>query len=176
MLLYRYANSRIRTSKDTRLQTPTVVPPDTRQSIHDAGFSKHRTGRRHPSPIEESPVRGSAGKPDALTGATAGASWWSATSRAASFLCLWLVLSGAALDDVPAAAVAVAAATWTSLHWLEPGRSRRSPGAISRLTLLFLYHSIVAGVDVARRALDPPAAAALGVYRIFNPSSPRLSS
>ena len=82
-------------------------------------------------------------------------SWWSAAYRAAWFLCLWLVLAGAALDDIPAAAIAVVAATWASLHLLEPGTSRRSYGAISRLALLFLYHSIVAGVDVARRALDP---------------------
>jgi multicomponent Na+:H+ antiporter subunit E len=65
------------------------------------------------------------------------------------------VLAGAALDDIPAATVAVAAATWTSLRLLEPGTSRRSFGAIARLALLFLYHSIVAGADVARRALDP---------------------
>ena len=81
--------------------------------------------------------------------------WWSAASRAAWFLCLWLVLAGAALDDVPAAAVAVAAATWASLRLLAPGSSRLSPRALCRLLLLFLYHSIVAGADVARRALDP---------------------
>lgn len=75
--------------------------------------------------------------------------------RAAWFLCLWLVLADAALDDIPAAAVAVAAATATSLRLLEPGTSRRSLRAIFQLAFLFLYHSIVAGVDVARRALDP---------------------
>ncbi len=78
-----------------------------------------------------------------------------AASRAAWFLCLWLVLAGADPADIPAAAVAVAAATWTSLRLLEPGTSRRSLRAISQLALLFLYQSIVAGVDVARRALDP---------------------
>ncbi|MDA9410495.1 multisubunit Na+/H+ antiporter subunit MnhE [Bradyrhizobium sp. CCBAU 45384] len=81
--------------------------------------------------------------------------WWSAASRGALFLCLWLVLAGAALDDVPAAAIAVAAATWTSLRLLAPGNSRLSPGALCRLMLLFLVHSVVAGADVARRALDP---------------------
>lgn len=88
-------------------------------------------------------------------GVAAGVCWRSAASRATWFLCLWLVLAGAALDDIPAATIAVAAATWTSLRLLEPGTSRRSPLAISRLALLFLYHSIVAGADVARRALDP---------------------
>lgn len=71
------------------------------------------------------------------------------------FLCLWLVLAGANPGDIPAAAAAIAAATWTSLHLLEPSSSRRSPRAIVRLALLFLYHSVVAGVDVAGRALSP---------------------
>jgi len=84
-----------------------------------------------------------------------GAFWWSAVARAAGFLCLWLVLSGADVGDIPAAAVAIAAASWTSLRLLEPGASRRSLPAIVRLVFLFLYHSVVAGADVARRALDP---------------------
>ncbi|WP_247500789.1 proton-conducting transporter membrane subunit [Bradyrhizobium sp. 149] len=50
---------------------------------------------------------------------------------------------------------AVAAATWTSLALLGPATSRRSPRAILQLGCLFLYHSVVAGTDVARRALDP---------------------
>ena len=81
--------------------------------------------------------------------------WPVAATRAALFLCLWLVLAGAHAGDLPAAAVAIAAATWTSLHLLEPSNSRRSPRAIVRLALLFLYHSVVAGADVAGRALNP---------------------
>lgn len=82
--------------------------------------------------------------------------WWSsAVWRATLFLGLWLVLSGVNIADIPAAAVAIVAATWTSLRLLEPAASRRSPLAIAQLAFLFLWHSIVAGVDVARRALDP---------------------
>jgi multicomponent Na+:H+ antiporter subunit E len=81
--------------------------------------------------------------------------WASAGKRAAWFFCLWLVLTGANREDVPAAASAVAAATWTSLRLLEPRASRRSLRAIAQLALLFLYQSVVAGADVARRALDP---------------------
>ena len=82
--------------------------------------------------------------------------WWSSAAwRAAWFSCLWLVLSGAHAADIPAAAAAIAAATWTSLYLLEPKAARRSPRAIVQLVLFFLYHSIVAGADVARRALDP---------------------
>jgi multicomponent Na+:H+ antiporter subunit E len=85
-----------------------------------------------------------------------GRAWWSSAAwRTAWFICLWLVLAGADLEDIPAAAAAVAAATWTSLHLLQPNASRRSPLAIVQLVLLFLYHSVVAGADVARRALDP---------------------
>jgi multicomponent Na+:H+ antiporter subunit E len=78
-----------------------------------------------------------------------------ALPRAALFLCLWLVLAGAKPADLPAAAAAITAATWTSLHLLEPGASRRSLAGLARLALLFPYHSVVAGLDVARRALDP---------------------
>jgi len=81
--------------------------------------------------------------------------WPIATFRAVLFLCLWLILSGANPGDIPAAAVAVAAATWTSLRLLEPNNSRRSLPALARLALLFLYHSVVAGIDVAGRALNP---------------------
>jgi multicomponent Na+:H+ antiporter subunit E len=90
-----------------------------------------------------------------LAGITPGGWWSSAASRAAWFSCLWLVLSGAHVGDIPAAVAAVAAATWTSLCLLEPNASRRSPRAIVQLVLLFLYHSVVAGADVAKRALDP---------------------
>ena len=47
--------------------------------------------------------------------------------RAAWFFGLWLVLAGADPADLPAAAMAVVAATWTSLHLLPPGGSRPSP-------------------------------------------------
>ena len=82
--------------------------------------------------------------------------WWpSAATRAAWLSCLWLVLAGANPQDIPAAAAAVIAATWTSLLLLKPNASRRSLPAIVRLVLFFLLHSITAGADVARRALDP---------------------
>ena len=78
-----------------------------------------------------------------------------ACARAAGFLVLWLVLAGVEIADLPAAAVAVVAATWTSLRLLPPGSSRLSPSALAKLTLRFAYQSVAAGVDVAWRALDP---------------------
>jgi multicomponent Na+:H+ antiporter subunit E len=78
----------------------------------------------------------------------------SAVTRAAGFLILWLVLAGLHPGDLPAAAVAVAAATWTSLRLLPPSGRRLSPAGIARLALRFPGQSAIAGVDVARRAFD----------------------
>lgn len=120
-------------------------------------------------------MRGSSGKGNVPAGIAAGGWWSSAASRAAWFSCLWLVLSGAHPGDIPAAAAAIAAATWTSLRLLEPNAWRRSPLAIFQLVLFFLYHSIVAGADVARRALDPrlPLRPGFVVYPTGLPPGPR---
>lgn len=106
-------------------------------------------------------MSGSSGERDVHVGArgnSAGATgglWSGAVSRAAWFLCLWLVLAGADPWDLPAAAGAVTAATWTSLRLLPPQAWRGSLRAIIQLALRFLYESVIGGVDVARRALDP---------------------
>ena len=75
--------------------------------------------------------------------------------RAIGFFVFWLMLAGVNPADLPAAALAVAGATWTSLHLLPPGTWRLSPVGLARLVLRFPLQSVVAGVDVARRALDP---------------------
>jgi multicomponent Na+:H+ antiporter subunit E len=78
-----------------------------------------------------------------------------AFARATGFLVLWLVLAGFNPGDLPAAAVAVAAATWTSLRLLPPDGSRLSLPGIAKLVLRFPGQSLTAGIDVARRAFDP---------------------
>jgi multicomponent Na+:H+ antiporter subunit E len=78
-----------------------------------------------------------------------------AVSRGAAFACLWLILIGGSPADLAGGAAAVVAATWTSLHLLPPGSWRFSLVDLARLALSFLYQSVVAGIDVARRALDP---------------------
>ena len=75
--------------------------------------------------------------------------------RAVWFLVLWLVLIGADPADLPAGALSAALATWVSLVLLPPGRAVRSPAGMARLALRFLLQSVIGGVDVARRALDP---------------------
>ena len=89
------------------------------------------------------------------SGGAAGSAAIRACVRAAGFLVLWLVLAGADVADLSAAAVAVLAASWTSLRLLPPGSSRLSPSALAKLTLRFAYQSVAAGADVAWRALDP---------------------
>jgi multicomponent Na+:H+ antiporter subunit E len=89
--------------------------------------------------------------PDPAAGGSVRRAAW----RAAAFLGLWLVLSGADPGDLPAGIVATVAATWTSLQLLPPGRSRSSLAALAGLALRFARQSVVAGVDVAWRALDP---------------------
>lgn len=75
--------------------------------------------------------------------------------RAVGFGALWVVLAGWQPADLPAAVVAVAAATWVSLRLSPPGDGRLSWPALGALALRFPWQSLVAGVDVARRAFSP---------------------
>jgi multicomponent Na+:H+ antiporter subunit E len=84
-------------------------------------------------------------------------------TRAIGFFILWVVLAGNEPADFAAGAVAVLAATWASLGLLPPGERRVRPAAFARYALHFVGQSIVAGADVAKRALDP----ALPLHRGF---------
>lgn len=75
--------------------------------------------------------------------------------RASLFSVFWLMLSGGDPASFAAGAIAVVAATWTSLRLLPSGDWRLRPLALLGLVLRFLRQSIVAGVDVSWRALDP---------------------
>jgi multicomponent Na+:H+ antiporter subunit E len=66
-----------------------------------------------------------------------------------------MVFIGADLADLAVGVFTAAIATGTSLYLLPPGRWRLRPVALARLALRFLCQSVVAGADVARRALDP---------------------
>jgi multicomponent Na+:H+ antiporter subunit E len=157
MMMYRYAGLRLDASNNLRGVAPhPAAPPE----LYLPPPDPHRRadvqrGEADWRATEEAIMSGSSGERDGSAVNTVGRLWPIASSRAALFLCLWLVLAGASLADIPAAVAAIAAATWTSLHLLEPGSSRRSLPAIARLALLFLYHSVVAGIDVAGRALNP---------------------
>jgi multicomponent Na+:H+ antiporter subunit E len=97
--------------------------------------------------------------------------------RAAAFLALWLILVGGADPaDRPAGILAILLATWASLRLAPPGETRVSPASFARLTWRFLRQSMVGGVDVALRALDPrlPLRPGFVVYRASLPPGPAL--
>ena len=75
--------------------------------------------------------------------------------RGAWLLGGWWVLIGAHPGDLLCGLFAAALATGLSLLLLPPGNLRLHPGAALWLALRFVGQSVVAGVDVARRAFDP---------------------
>src|SRR5262249_9167344 len=89
------------------------------------------------------------------SGRSSGHALRSALLRAVGFFSLWLILSGAEPGGLPAGAVAVIAATWTSLRSVPAGAWRLSPVPLTILGLQFFRASVAAGVDVAWRALVP---------------------
>ena len=94
--------------------------------------------------------------------------------RGVGFLSLWLLLAGAHLGDLPAVVVAVVAATWASLHLLPQTGWHPRPWALARYAVHFARQSVIAGGDVAWRALDPrlPLRPGFLVYPVRLPPSP----
>ncbi|HYN78694.1 MAG TPA: Na+/H+ antiporter subunit E [Lamprocystis sp. (in: g-proteobacteria)] len=85
-----------------------------------------------------------------------------ALSRGAGLFVFWLLLSRPGAGTTPELAgdltvglVAAALATWASLRLSPPTPGRLRFRALARFALHFVWQSIVAGVDVARRAFDP---------------------
>lgn len=76
-------------------------------------------------------------------------------ARVVGFLAFWLVVAGVKPADLFVGAIAAIIVTWISLRLLPPGSVHLRPIALAKLVLRFFYQSIVAGVDVALRALDP---------------------
>ena len=79
----------------------------------------------------------------------------SAIFRGAGFFCFWLVLTDADTSDLAAGVAAAVAATWASLRLMPVQQWSLRPIKLVKFVLHFLRQSIVAGVDVAQRALDP---------------------
>jgi len=79
-----------------------------------------------------------------------------ALARAAMFFALWVILDQSATPgNLLVGALATAGATWSSLRLLPPASGRVSVAQLAVLLPRFLWQSVVAGVDVARRAFDP---------------------
>jgi len=85
-----------------------------------------------------------------------------ALARGAGLLAVWVVLIGTSPSDLATGVLAAAAATRISLVLLPPGPRRVRLTVVLSLIPHFLWKSVVAGVDVARRTLDPRLPLRLG--------------
>jgi multicomponent Na+:H+ antiporter subunit E len=76
--------------------------------------------------------------------------------RALLYAGLWIVVDQSTKPgNLVVGALTVLAATWVSLKLLPPGRGRVRVGRLLALLPRFLWQSLVAGLDVARRAFSP---------------------
>ncbi|UFX48281.1 Na+/H+ antiporter subunit E [Bradyrhizobium sp. 41S5] len=76
-------------------------------------------------------------------------------ARFSFFLSVWLMIAGWRQEDLPVGLIASALAAWISLSLLSPAVARPRLAPLAKLSLRFLSGSIIAGLDVARRALLP---------------------
>jgi multicomponent Na+:H+ antiporter subunit E len=77
-------------------------------------------------------------------------------ARALLYLGVWIVIDQSAKPaNLAVGVAATAAATWVSLRLLPPDAGRVRVGVLLRLLPRFLWQSLVAGIDVARRAFAP---------------------
>jgi multicomponent Na+:H+ antiporter subunit E len=91
-----------------------------------------------------------------------------ALGRFVGLFALWIVLIRSAQPaDLVVGGLTAAVATWTSLRLLPPAAGRVKFAALAARTPRFLWQSVLAGIDVARRALHPrlPLATGLVTYR-----------
>jgi len=76
--------------------------------------------------------------------------------RALLYFAVWIVVDQSARPaNLAVGGLASAAATWVSLMLLPPASGRVRVGALLLLLPRFLWQSLVAGWDVARRAFAP---------------------
>lgn len=79
----------------------------------------------------------------------------SAIARGVGYFLFWVLLIGLEPIDLAVGLAAATAATWASLALLPPGEFRLRFVCAPRYGLRFLGQSVVAGVDVARKAFSP---------------------
>jgi multicomponent Na+:H+ antiporter subunit E len=88
-------------------------------------------------------------------------------ARFGMFAALWLVLIGIpTTGDLVFGVLVAASAAWASLHLLPPVAGRVRFLALAGSLPRFVWRSVVAGIDVARRAFDPRLPLATGFVRI----------
>ncbi len=82
--------------------------------------------------------------------------WGVALVRALLYFGIWIVLDQSAKPaNLAFGVLAAAGATWASLRLMPPPAGRVRIGALLTLLPRFLWQSLVAGIDVARRAFSP---------------------
>ncbi|WP_431282300.1 Na+/H+ antiporter subunit E [Humitalea sp. 24SJ18S-53] len=93
--------------------------------------------------------------------------------RAVLLFGLWVVIAGTDPAGLAVGVLAALGAGWVSLRLL-PGAPRVRPLALLALVLRFFWQSIVAGIDVAYRALSPslPIRPGFVTYRCGLPAGP----
>lgn len=79
----------------------------------------------------------------------------SAIARGSFYFAFWVLLIGFKPVDLVVGLAAAWAATWASLALLPPGEFRLRLAGLPRYSLRFAWQSVIAGVDVARRAFAP---------------------
>jgi multicomponent Na+:H+ antiporter subunit E len=87
-------------------------------------------------------------------------------ARYAFFLGVWLMIANWKESDILVGLLACALALWISLSLLPPTAARPRLVPLTRLSFRYLTSSIVAGVDVARRALLPRLDLRLGFLAV----------
>lgn len=101
------------------------------------------------------------------SGSRSGRRGRTAAVRAGVLALLWVAIAGTAPLDLTAGSIAVALATvalatWASLALMPPSGLHMTPVATLGYGLRLFGQSILAGIDVARRALDPRPLPAAG--------------
>jgi multicomponent Na+:H+ antiporter subunit E len=76
-------------------------------------------------------------------------------ARVAFFFGLWLMIAGWSAKDLPVGLVAAGGAAWISLTLVPASGFHPRFAPLALLLARFLRGSVVAGFDVARRALSP---------------------
>jgi multicomponent Na+:H+ antiporter subunit E len=96
-----------------------------------------------------------------------------ALARFLGLAALWIVLIRSVQPaDLAVGALTAAAATWVSLRLLPPDAGRVKFVALALRGPRFLWQSVVAGIDVARRALAPGMPLKTG-FVAYRPGLPR---
>ena len=104
------------------------------------------------------------------------ATFRTAAVRALLYFGVWIVIDQSAKPaNLAFGVLATIAATWASLKLLPPAGGRVHLGALLMLLPRFLWQSLVAGIDVARRAFSPRLPLQPG-FVDYSPGLPRGSA